>query len=218
MVIPVGEATHVPVALVLLPADLGPEPGAGEAPRFLNGTLIRLEPDVLRLAVPAGTPAPPLGMRVIVSAGERTKMTGKLLAVDADGWTVSRDQMRATDDRAAPRVRSRIQLRWRHADPHRTQDWLSGADDEEASYSRFGGGGDLSLSGIRVDVSVDPTTETPQFGDRLFIELMVGGATRRVLGVVRRVEEGERTSVAIEFLEVPEATFDALSDYTLRNL
>ncbi|MEZ4235527.1 MAG: hypothetical protein R3F59_05065 [Myxococcota bacterium] len=41
----------------------------------------------------------------------------------------------------------------------------------------------------------------------------------RALGAVRRIEAGhERILLGVEFVDLPESTFDALSDYTLRNL
>lgn len=206
MLIPVGEDTDFPVTLVLL----SPEP------EILHAKLRRLEQDELRIEVPGGTPAPALGTRLIVNAAERTKLTGRLLAAEGTVWSVSRDRMHATDDRAAPRVRSRIRLRWRHAvEPFEA--WLAGAEDP-APYTSFSGGGDLSLSGVRFDLGDAPTTHLPEFGDKLYIELLVAGGAHRALGIVRRVEPAPNLSVAIEFLEVPESTFDALSEFTLDHL
>lgn len=206
MLIPVGEDAAVPVTIVLL----SPEP------EILQATLRRLEQDALLLELPAGTPAPEIGARLIVNAAERTKLTGRVLEVHGAFWTVSRDRMHATDDRAAPRVRSKIHLRWRHADAGEAA-WLAGEPDE-SEFVRFSGGGDLSLAGVRFDLAHVASAPLPALGDRLFVELSLSGDAHRVLGIVRRVETGEQPSVAVEFIEVPEATFDALSDFTLNHL
>lgn len=205
MLIPVDQDIELPVTVVLL----SPEP------EILQATLRRMEYEELRLEVPAGTTEPPVGSRLIVNAGERTKLTGRVLSTAGVRWVISRDGTHATDDRAAPRVRSRIRLRWRPAtepfDP-----WLTGGSDLPAAFS-FDGGGDLSLSGVRFDLR-GSDTPAPAFGDRLFIELLLGRGAYRVLGIVRRVEGPPNRSVAVEFLDVPEETFDALSQFTLDHI
>jgi hypothetical protein len=250
MLIPVGEEVAVPVTVVVL----GPEP------EVLRALLRRLEVDTLQVEItPSGLavarstsdrePLPPLGTRLIVTAGDRVKLPGRILGSRGDRWVVSREGARASDDRAAPRFAAVLKVRWRVAGaegggPRRQagpsdEKWLTGGPDP-GPFVDFRGPADLSLSGVGFDC----TSLVPPVGARLLIELHLssegpvslperpvdpratapttagaGGARHRAIGAVRRIDVvGERTQVGVEFVELPEATFDALSDYTLRNL
>jgi hypothetical protein len=216
MLIPVGEDVSVAVTVVLL----------GPSPEFREAELVRLDVETLRLRLLGdGGPAPAVGTRLIVNAAERTKLQGKVLAVDAGGIVVSRDRVSATDDRAAPRVLSHVELRWRGVDSEAASaSWLAGGADP-GPFVTFRGGADLSLSGVRIPT----TSRPPPVGGRVWVELALGGERHRILGIVRRVEQNDRASelarvneaglaFGVEFVELPEPTFDALSDFTLRNL
>ncbi|MEQ1504466.1 MAG: PilZ domain-containing protein [Myxococcota bacterium] len=202
MLIPVGEAVALPVTVVVL----GPEP------EVWQGTLTRLDVDTLRIRVTdAGIS---VGTRIIVTAPDRTKLPGRVLAVDGGEWVVSRDGAHPTDDRSAPRIAAPITLRWRLADRGAPR-WIRGGADPGA-FVRFCGPADLSLSGVRFGWIGDP----PTLGASILVELALDDlGAHRAIGAVRRVEPvGEELLVAVEFVDVPEATFDALSDFTLRNL
>ena len=77
---------------------------------------------------------------------------------------------------------------------------------------------DLSVSGLRVALGDEP----PSVGTILLLRLSLerDNPGYRALGIVRRIEAGQATHpfVAIEFLELPESTLDALSTYTLHHL
>lgn len=202
MLIPVGEEVAVPVTVVVLGAE----------PEVWRGTLRRLDEGTVRLEVRDGDV--PVGARLVVTAGDRTKLSGRVLSRGDDGvLVVSRDGAHASDDRAAPRVAAMLELRWRAAGTD--EGWVRGGPDP-GPFIRFRGPADLSLSGLRFDCE----GAAPRLGQRLLLDLGLDAARRhRALGAVRRADPvGERTEVGIEFVDLPEATFDALSDYTLRNL
>jgi hypothetical protein len=207
MLIPVGEDVSVPVTVVVLGAE----------PEIWTASLRRLDIDRLRLRIDDGSIVPPpVGTRLIVNAGERTKLPGRLLEIADGELVVSRDAAHATDDRAAPRVRSRLSLRWRltDLDRARTERWLEGGPDP-GPFLVFQGGASLSMSGLRFPCR----GPAPAPGSQLLLGLAIGGEERRALGAVRRLDtDGTEVSVAVEFLDLPEATFDALSQFTLDNL
>jgi hypothetical protein len=127
---------------------------------------------------------------------------------------VAREPAHPTDDRSAPRIEGVVDVRWRLAD-HDGARWLAGGPDP-GPFVAFRGAADVSLSGIRFDC----TGHAPDLGASVLVDLGLDGRNRhRALGTVRRVEPvGDRVLVAMEFLDLPETTFDALSDFTLRNL
>ena len=207
MLIPVGEEVSVPVGVVVLRGE----------PEIWSAVLVRLDNDTLRLRVTSPPNATPqLGVRLIVHA-DRTKLPGRILAIEDQELVVSRDRAPATDDRAAPRVMSHLSVRWRVAGADaRTdaQSWLAGGPDP-GPFVVFRGGASLSMSGMRFDAK----SVAPPVGSELLLELSLGGEPWRALGAVRRVDEdGGSTAIGVEFLELPEGTFDALSEFTLKNL
>ncbi|MEQ1570145.1 MAG: PilZ domain-containing protein [Myxococcota bacterium] len=207
MLIPVGEDVAVPVTVVAL----------GDEPEIWTAVVRRLEVDSMRIRITTPGAAPRLGLRLIVNAGERTKLPGRVLSIEPDGELVaSRDQAHATDDRAAPRVISRTELRWRETTRDRAEadPWLRGGDDP-GGFTTFRGGASLSMSGVRFPCR----GPLPAIDAQLLIALSLQGEEYRALGVVRRVDpEGADPAIGVEFLELPESTFDALSEFTLRNL
>ncbi|MEZ4242110.1 MAG: PilZ domain-containing protein [Myxococcota bacterium] len=204
MLIPVGEEVSVPVTVVVL----GPEP------EVVSARLCRLEEG--ELLVEMSRPAP-VGTRVIVTAGDRIKLPGRVLDEQDGRWVVSREGVRATDDRAAPRFATVLDLRWRVAEADGPR-WIAGGTDP-GPFVSFQGPADLSLSGLCFDCS----GLVPQVGTQLLLALALAPdhpeRRHRALGAVRRIEAGhERILLGVEFVDLPESTFDALSDYTLRNL
>jgi hypothetical protein len=203
MLIPVGEDVTVPVTVVVL----GPEP------EVVGGTLRRLEVDTLLLDVPGVMLR--VGVRLIVTAGDPVKLPGRVLEAAGGLWIVSRDDPRPADDRGAPRFATLLDLRWRVAD--RTQErWIAGGPDP-GPFESFNGPADLSVTGVSFDCEGPP----PQIGARLLLDLALDddGQRYRALGAVRRVEaRGRRSQLGVEFVDLPESTFEALSDCTLRNL
>jgi hypothetical protein len=207
MLIPVGEAVSVPVGVVVLRGE----------PEIWSAVLVRLDNDTLRLQItsPPNVRAEP-GVRLIVHA-DRTKLPGRVLAIEGDELVVSRDRAPPTDDRAAPRVMSHLSLRWRVSNADRRSEaeaWLAGGPDP-GPFVVFRGGASLSMSGMRFDAK----SVAPGVGAELLVELQLGGEPWRARAAVRRVDEDNgATAIGVEFLELPESTFDALSEFTLRNL
>ena len=208
MLIPVGEDVSVPVTIVVL----------GSEPEVLRAVLRRFEVDAMHLellARPATERSSEVGLRIIVTADNRIKLPGRVLQSDGDRWIVSREAPRATDDRAAPRFAALIEVRWRVANAG-TTDWVRGGPDP-GPFVAFQGHADLSINGIFFACNA----LVPPVGTRLLIDLSLdGGRNRhRVLGAVRRIATtDERTQIGVEFVDVPESTFDALSDHTLKHL
>jgi hypothetical protein len=203
LLIPVGEEVSVPVTIVVL----GPEP------EVVSGLLRRLDVDTLHLEV--GGRAAPLGTRLIVTAGDRVKLPGRVLGSAVDRWVVSREGARPSDDRAAPRFATMLEVRWRVAAQGQER-WVGGGPDP-GPFVAFQGPADLSLSGLCFGCD----DRVPPVGSHLLLDLRLGPDDRRhrAIGAVRRIEtEADRTQIGVEFVDLPEATFDALSDYTLRNL
>jgi hypothetical protein len=226
MLIPVGEDVSVSVTVVML----------GSEPDVTTGQLRRLDWDTFRLELsskpglsgrPGSASHASVGTRLIVTAGDRTKLPGRVVAVEDGVLVVSRDRTHAADDRSAPRVMGLVRVRWRVADGGAPA-WLAGGPDP-GPFSEFSGTADVSMSGIRFVA----TTAVAPVGSQLMLELGLGPTgrdpkslvpssehgTHRLLGLVRRVEHlGGSHALGVEFVDVPEPTLDALSDFTLENL
>lgn len=203
MLIPVGEAVAVPVTVIVLASEAG----------VCRGTLVRLESDEFRVVVTDREV--PTGTRLIVAV-HRTKLQGRVTGAEGDVRIVSRDpDPGGADDRAAPRVTGTIEVRWRIAG-HEEAAWVAGGPDP-GPFSALLAETDLSVSGLRAGLGPDP----PPVGARLLLRLGLDADPphHRALGVVRRIEPHDANPyVAIEFIEVPESTLDALSSYTLYHL
>lgn len=204
MLIPVGETVAVPVTVIVLATEAG----------VCRGTLVRLESDTFRVRV--SDRDVPVGARLIVAV-HRTKLQGRVIGIEGDIRIASRDpDPGASDDRAAPRVSGTIEVRWR-ASTGSASAWIAGGPDP-GPFTAIRTETDLSVSGLRVALGADP----PSVGTILLLRLSLDRDTPgyRALGIVRRIEAGQSTHpfVAIEFLELPESTLDALSTYTLHHL
>ncbi len=214
MLIPVD----VPVAVPITAVVLAPDP-ADAPPVVTSGELVRLGADrfVVRLSVPL-----PSGARVVVALGEGSKLAGRVIGEEVDGVAISRDVSRANEVRSGPRVSIRVALRWlpRGADG---PEWLRGGPDP-APFRSLRGLANVSVSGIRVHMP----GPAPHLGATLLLDVvplperagaLSPGAAFRAAGVVRRVEGSRsRPTVGIEFVDLPDATSDALLELTLRRL
>lgn len=219
MLIPVGEDVSIPVTVVLL----------GTEPDVTSGELKRLDWDSFRICIFKGGSTSPLeptsGTRIIVTVGDRTKLAGRVIALEGKTAIVSRDPTHASDDRAAPRVMAVLTVRWRVSEGDSAA-WVAGGPDP-GPFTIFRGTADVSMSGIRFVCPV-----VVPIGARLMLdlELKTGSEQQnhRVIGIVRRVEtldgkavQGgieQRHAIGVEFLDLTEPALDALSDFTLENL
>ncbi|MCB9684807.1 MAG: PilZ domain-containing protein [Alphaproteobacteria bacterium] len=198
MLVPLGEEVAVPITVVIV----------GDVPDVRPGVLRRLLAEQVHVWL-----AEPLteGQRVVLAVGDRTTLSGRVVSREGDVMVVSRDRVRATDDRAAPRVRGRAVTRWIVGDDP-DGDWLAGGPGPDG-FDALDGEVELSLSGMRIVVG-----RSLPVGTRVLVELELAGlgGGLRALGAVRRVDGG--TSLAIEFLRLSEVAFDALSDFTLQHV
>jgi hypothetical protein len=191
---------EIPVMVVLIEDPVAVVPAV----------LLRLEPAELSLRL--DTAGASVGERVVAAAGSTT-LPGRITAIDGPILTVTRTGLHGSDDRAAPRVKAPVQLAWwTDGDPAA---WLAGA--AATGPRRVASGDDVSLSGVRFTVAAEP----PVVGDRLMLEAEInpGQAPHRLVAVVRRcwASVGEWT-VAVSFVEMDEATAEALLDLTLQKL
>ena len=214
MLILVDAQVAVPITAVVLASDL-----SGATPTISSGELVRLGAD--RFVVRLDVPLPP-GAQLVVALADGSKLAGRVIGEEADGVAISRDLTRGSDERSGPRVSVRVALRWRSRgvdDPG----WLAGGADP-APFRSLRGRADVSVSGIRVNMP----GPAPQIGATLMLDVAplperagapYPGAAFRVVGVVRRVEGSRsRPTVGIEFVDLPDATSDALTELTLRRL
>lgn len=198
MIIPLGEDVAIPVTVVIV----------GDAPDVRPGVLRRLQAEELHLWLPQPLPE---GQRVVLAVGERTTLSGRVVRTEGDLMVVTRDRVRASDDRAAPRVEGRAKTRWTTGDDPDGA-WIAGGSDP-GPFATLDGPVELSLSGMLIEVG-----QALPLGARVLIELDLDelGAGLRALGAVRRVDGGK--TLAIEFLRLSERTFDALSEFTLERV
>lgn len=142
------------------------------------------------------------GMRLLVTV-DTDRLPGRIEAIEGSVVTVARTEVHGTDDRACPRVGAQFPLVWS----------VVGA----ASGARAAMSEGVSVSGVNFDVAVDP----PAVGARLHIEatLTPGAVASPIEAIVRRAQPtATGWSVGVEFVDMDEATFDALTDLTLQYL
>jgi hypothetical protein len=191
------EDVAIPVTVVVV----------GDDADVRSGVLRRMDQNTVRLWVPE-----PLAVdaRVVLAVGERTTLSGRVLATDGDLHVLSRDAGRAPDDRAAPRVRGLADARWRIGDDPQDR-WLKGGPDGGA-FVTHRGGVEISVSGMLFAVG-----GAVPHGTHLLLEVTLEGQSPwRAHGIVRRVDTAGQ--VAIEFLRLSESAFDALSEFTLERV
>ncbi len=214
MLILVDAPVAVPITAVVLASD-----PTVSTPVISSGQLVRLAADkfVVRLGVPL-----PSGAQVVVALAEGSKLAGRVIGEEADGVAISRDVTRASEERSGPRVAIRVAMRWRSRGADGPT-WVRGGPDP-APFRSLRGRADVSVSGIRVSMP----GPAPQLGATLLLDVVplperagapYPGAAFRAAGVVRRVEGSRsRPTVGIEFVDLPDATSDALAELTLRRL
>ena len=203
MLIPVDADVDVAVTVVVL----------GEAVAVAFGRLVRLEQETLQLIVP--DPPIPVGARLVVTVGDRTRLPGRVIEVgDGGRLRVSRDGAHAVDDRAAPRVTGNVPARWRTAGDE-AEAWITGGP-HPGPFQAVAGEIEVSVSGMLLG----PAGPPPPVGARVLLELeFEPGEPSRAVGIVRRnATRDGRPHVGIEFVELPESTLDALSAFTLERL
>ncbi len=204
MLVPTDVPVNLPVTLTLVGASL----------RVGAARLVRLSAAELRLADPEFRPAP--GDRVIVTVDERTRLSGKVLAIEPGGeLRVSREGGRMVDDRSAPRVRAPLAVRYRLLEPGRANDpgWLAGGT-HPGPFREFRGVAEISVSGMLLK----DETSLP-IGSHLAMELELDGQRLRVIGCVRRLHpvKGPVAS-GVEFVELGDDEAEALAAFTLSAL
>lgn len=191
---------EIPVMVVLIEDPVAVVPAV----------LLRLEPAELSLRL--DTAGASVGERVVASSGSAT-LPGRITAIDGPILTVARTGLHGSDERAAPRVTAPVQLAWwTDGEPAA---WLAGA--AATGPRRVASGDDVSLSGVRFTVAAEP----PAIGDRLLLEaeLNPGQTPHRLVAVVRRCwASAGKWTVAVGFVEMDDATVEALFDLTLQNL
>lgn len=196
MLVPMEQDVAIPVTVVVV----------GDQADVRSGVLRRMESDQVRVWLPNPLP---VGARVVLAVGERTTLSGRVLARDRDVHVVSRDTARSPDDRAAPRVRGSATTRWRLGEDV-DGSWLNGGPDTGAFFTHQGAV-EISVSGMLLDVG----GSVPR-GTTVLLEVTLDGqAPWRAHGIVRRVDPG---AIAIEFLRLSETAFDALSEFTLERV
>ena len=186
MLVDADSDVDVPVVLAVVGARL----------EVVEARLVRLTADRVFLLAPA-TPAP--GARVIVTV-DRNKLLGKVLDAHPDGrLEIARDGAHASDDRAAPRVRGRMSVRWREL-----------RDGGPGQTGSFDGTTELSVSGMLL-----PTCACA-VGTRLELELRLGSASPiRAIAIVRRHDQG---AAGVEFAQLDDEAADGLADFTIAHL
>lgn len=138
-----------------------------------------------------------VGARIIVIEG-RTKLLGRCTAV-ADGVLTADVQWeRATDARSSPRVDLPCRVRFAGKD--------GVVADTESPIN-------VALSGVRFNTTHTP----PSVGDRvaLWLSFEAPGAEWEAAALTRRVDpDGGTWAVAVEFIDLPDAALEFLSDHT----
>lgn len=166
---------------------------AGDRPHVFDAALIRHDGGTVTLRAPELVP---VGARIIVIEG-RTKILGRCTAA-ADGVITATAQWeRATDDRSSPRVDVPCRVRFA----------FGGGDWAEALSPV-----NVALSGVRFTTS----SPAPAVGDRVALWLVFEGADAewQATALARRVDAGPPSSVAVEFIDVPDAALEFLSEHT----
>jgi hypothetical protein len=168
----------------------------GQMPIVLRGTLVATAD--AEFTVDIDGPGATLGSRIVV-AGAQAKLAGQITALVANRATVARTDVHGTDDRGAPRVSAPVSLVWRRGD----DPWRPASAD------------DVSISGARFLTQSEP----PAVGDKITLALALGpGRRHQVDALVRRSgASANGYTIGVEFLEVDDATSDALTDLTLRS-
>lgn len=167
----------------------------------VSGVLLWVGAERYRLRLDAPHLAP--GMRLLVTVGTE-RLPGRIEAIEGSVFSVARTEVHGTDDRACPRVGAQFPLVWS----------LIGPPSGPARAAMSEG---VSVSGVNFDVAVDP----PAVGARLHIEatLTPGAAASPIEAIVRRAQAtASGWSIGVEFVDMEEATFDALTDLTLQYL
>lgn len=198
MTIPIGQVVEHEAFVVLLEEPVS----------VVAGVLVRLDEDAFAIRLAAGGAT--IGGRLVVTVGSE-RLAGRVTAIAGDLVSVARTGVHGTDDRACPRVGAEVPLRWRRAAPG--DGWRDASDDAVREAMSDG----VSVSGVSFDVDADP----PTVGERLRIDagLEPGAAASAILAIVRRVVPMRGGwSVAVEFVDMDEAAFDALTDLTLSHL
>jgi hypothetical protein len=166
----------------------------GEELEVFDATLVRLLADRLLVRTPLDLP---VGTRVIARLGDGDHIAGRVLDRSEGEIAISKDLGRVSDARAAPRATGELAVRWR-------------LDRPNARFRAISGPSEVSISGIRFETPLPG----PEVGDPVRLEIDREHLAR---GIVRRVSHlsSARVSVAVELVDVPEATLDVLSDFTL---
>ena len=167
---------------------------AGDLPHVVDAMLIAYDGATVTLRT---SEVVEVGSRLIVIEG-RTKLIGKCTSAAEGVLTADVQWERATDARSSPRVDLACRIRF------------AGNDGVVADAET---GINVALSGVRFNTTHTP----PSVGDRvaLWLSFDAPGAEWEAAALTRRVDrDGGTWAVSVEFIDLPDAALDFLSEHT----